>query len=174
MDQPALDVIPASIRPFFTITELDDADFLIGDLFRRKFAHPPPGFRRHLAALYRDPAGAYHVAGYSHMRPHEEVYLSGGSCSNGETIKRMQTDELAALKAAGGVYHLILRYAFRKYADCCDAFLGYSSDVRALEVAFASGFVVTEYPRLFAHWHKPLADDARRRITAKIDALGAF
>jgi hypothetical protein len=108
------------------------------------------------------------------MRPFEDVYLSGGSCSNGETIKRMQPDELAALKAAGGVYHLILKYAFKKFAGACDAFLGYSSDTRALEVAFASGFVATEYPRLFAHWHKPLADDAKRRIAAKIDALGPF
>ena len=174
MDQPALDVVPATIRPFFTITEIDDAEFLIGDLFRRKFAHPPPDFRRHLAALYRDANGAYHLAGYSHMRPFEDVYLSGGSCSNGETIKRMQPDELAALKTAGGVYHLILKYAFKKFAGACDAFLGYSSDTRALEVAFASGFVATEYPRLFAHWHKPLADDAKRRITAKIDALGPF
>jgi hypothetical protein len=174
MDKPAIDVVPESIRSFFTITEIDDAQFLVNDLFQRKFAHPPPDFQRHLAALYRDPDGNFHLAGYSHMLPFSGVYLSGGSCSNGETIKRMQPAELEALKAAGGVYHLILMYAFRKYADCCDAFFGYSADKRALEVAFASGFEATEHERLFAHWHKPLTDEARRALTAKVAALGAF
>ena len=174
MDQPALDVIPEPLRAFFTITEIDDADFLVGPLFRRKFGHPPPDFKRHLAALYRDADGAMHVAGYSHMRPFEDVYLSGGSCSDGTTIKRMQAHELDALKAAGGVYHLILKYAFRKFAHRCDAFFGYSADVRALEVAFASGFEATEHERLFAHWHKPLSNAARQALTKKVHALGAF
>ncbi|MEP6938331.1 MAG: hypothetical protein ABI846_01100 [Rudaea sp.] len=174
MDLPALDVVPENLRAYFSITEIDEAEFLVGDLFRRKFAHPPPSFRRHLAALYRDAGGAYHLAGYSHMRPFADVYLSGGSCSNGETIKRMQPEHLAAIKAAGGVYHLVLKYAFRKYANCCDAFFGYSGDARAVEVAYASGFVATEHERLFAHWHKPLPDIAKRALTAKVQALGPF
>jgi len=174
MDQPALGVVPENIRSFFTITEIDDAEFLVGALFRRKFAHPPPDFRRHLVALYRDADGAQHLAGYSHMRPFADVYLSGGSCSNGDAIRRMQPEELAALQAAGGVYHLVLKYAFRKYAHCCDAFFGYSSDKRALEVAFAAGFVGTEHERLFVHWHKPLSDTLRRALTAKVNALGPF
>lgn len=174
MNQPALSVIPENLRSFFTITEIDDAQLLVGSLFQRKFAHPPPDFPRHLAALYRDTDGNFHLAGYSHMRPFEDVYLSGGSCSNGETIKRMQPAQLEALKAAGGVYHLILKYAFKKYADCCDAFFGYSADKRALEVAFASGFEATEHERLFAHWHKPLPDNKRHALTAKVVALGPF
>jgi hypothetical protein len=108
------------------------------------------------------------------MRPFGDVYLSGGSCSNGEAIRRMQPEHLAAVQAAGGVYHLILKYAFKKYAACCDAFFGYSADRRALEVAFASGFVATEHERLFAHWHKPLPEVVRHALTAKVQALGAF
>ena len=174
MDQPALSVIPEPIRGFFTITEIDDADFLVGELFRRKFGDPPPDFRRHLVALYRDADGATHLAGYSHMRPFGDVYLSGGSCSNGETIKRMQPHERDAVQAAGGVWYLTLKYAFRKYADCCDAFFGHCGDKRALEVALAAGFVKTEVEPIIVLWHKPLAEVFRRALTAKVVALGPF
>ncbi|HEY8012221.1 MAG TPA: hypothetical protein VIE67_14615 [Rudaea sp.] len=174
MEQPALHVIPEPIRRFLTITEIDDADFLVGALFRRKFGDPPPDFSRHLVALYSDADGAHHLAGYSHMRPFGDIYLSGGSCSNGETIKRMQAQEREAVQAAGGVWYLILKYAFHKYANCCDAFFGHCGDRRALDVALAAGFVKTEHEHLIVHWHKPLADVFRRALTAKAHALGAF
>jgi len=174
MDHHALDVVPETIRPFFTITEVDNAEFLVGALFRRKFAHPPPDFRRHLVALYRDADGAQHVAGYSHMRPFADVYLSGGSCSNGATIALMQTHEREAVYAAGGVWYLILKYAFRKYADSCDAFFGHCGDKRALEVALAAGFIKTEHDHVIVNWHKPLPDSVRRALTARVHALGAF
>ena len=174
MDQPALFVIPDSISNFFTITEIDDAEFLVGALFRRKFGDPPPDFRRHLVALYRDADGAQHVAGYSHMRPFGDVYLSGGSCSNGATLARMQAHEREAVYAAGGVWYLILKYAFRKYADSCDAFFGHCGDKRAREVALAAGFINTEVEPIIVNWHKPLAEVFRRALTAKVVALGPF
>ena len=174
MERDALFTLPEHLRSFLTITEVDNAGFLVGDLFQRKFAHPPPDFRRHLVALYRDADGACHLASYSHMRPFEDVYLSGGSCSNGETIRRMQPHEREAIQQAGGVWHLILKYAFERYADCCEGFIGYSNDARAIDVALASGFEKTAYPRLFAHWHKQLHEKVRRALVAKVEALGPF
>jgi len=174
MEDPTFDVIPASIRPFLTITEVDDAGFLVGDLFRRKFGDPPPDFRHHLVALYRAPDGGMHVAGYSHMRPFGDVYLSGGSCSSGETIRRMQDAEREALYAAGGVWFLVLKYAFRRYAANCDAFFGHCGDPRAREVAFAAGFEDAGHEHLIAHWHKPLHPNIRRALVAKVHALGTF
>jgi hypothetical protein len=174
MDQPAIDTIPEPVRQYLTITEIDDAEFLVGELFRRKFGHPPPGHGRHLVALYSTQDGACSLAGYSNMWPFEGVYLSGGSCSNGETIRRMQAHEREAIFAAGGVLHLILKYAFRKYAERCDAFFGHCGDKRALEVTLAAGFVHTGYPPVIAHWHKPLAEASRQILTAKVVALGPF
>lgn len=174
MEQSALQVVSEPLRSFITITEIDDAEFIAGALFRRKFGDPPPDVGRHLIALYRDSDGALHLAGYSHMRPFEDVYLSGGSCSNGETISRMQPFEREALYAAGGVWHLILRYAFTKFADNCDAFFGHCGDKRALEVALASGFVKTEFEPVIVNWHKPLHEVFKRALTAKVVALGPF
>lgn len=174
MEHDAIHTIPGHIQPFLTITEIDDADFLIEALFRRKFAAPPPDVGRHLVALYRDAPGSLRLAGYSHMRPFGDVYLSGGSCSEGETIRGMAAEHRDAIQAVGGVWYLILKYAFARYADCCDAFFGHCGDRRALEVATAAGFVGAGHEHLIVNWHKPLHENIRRALVAKVHALGPF
>ncbi len=174
MERDAIHTLPEHLRSFLTITEVDNADFLITSLFRRKFAAPPPDVGRHLVALYRDATGALHLAGYSHMRPFGDVYLSGGSCSEGETIRTMQAEHRDAIKAAGGIWYLILKYAFARYADCCDAFFGHCGDARALQVATAAGFISAGHQHLIAHWHKPLHENIRRALIANVHALGPF
>jgi hypothetical protein len=168
------EAIPADLRSFLTITEIDDAELLVGALFRRKFVAPPPDFGRHLVALYKSADGNLRVAGFSHMRPFGDVYLSGGSCSDGETIRAMTTAHREAIHAAGGVWYLILKYAFAKFADDCDAFFGHCGDARALVVAQAAGFIKTEFAPVIVHWHKPLHENIRRALTAKVVALGPF
>lgn len=174
MVRDAQSAIPEALRPFLTITEVDDAGFLVGGLFQRKFAAPPPDVGHHLVALYGDPRESLRLAGYSHMRPFGDVYLSGGSCSNGETIRAMDPVHRDAIHAAGGIWYLILKYAFMRYADCCDAFFGHCGDRRALEVATAAGFVSAGHEHLIAHWHKPLHENIRRALVAKVHALGPF
>lgn len=174
MPRDAQSTIPAPLRSFLTITEVDDAAFLAGDLFRRKFAAPPPDVGRHLIALYGDPRESVRLAGYSHMRPFGDVYLSGGSCSNGETIRAMDPAHRAAIEAAGGIWYLVLKYAFTRFADDCDAYFGHCGDRRALEVATAAGFVSAGHEHLIAHWHKPLHENIRRALVAKVHALGPF
>ena len=166
MTIPPLDVVPANLRPFLTITEIDDAEFVVGDLFRRKFAAPPPEMGRHLVAFYKTGDGALHLAGFSHMRPFGDVYLSGGSCTSGETIRRMSDAHREAIYAAGGIWYLILKYAFAKFADDCDAFFGHCGDRRALEVALAAGFENTAQPPVIVNWHKPMHENFRRALLA--------
>ena len=168
------EVLPPALHGVVTITEIDRAEFLISDLFKRKFGHPPPSIPRHLVALYRDSEQALHLIGYSHMMPFDEVYLSGGSCSDGAAIRLMQPHQRDALAAAGGIWFCILKYAFRKYACCCEAFFGHCGDKRALEVALAAGFIQTEHQHLIVHWHKALPENARQTLTEKVHALGSF
>jgi len=170
----AADTIPESVRAFLTITEIDDARFLAGALFRRKYAQTPPEMPHHLAAFHRADDGTLRLAGYSHMRPFGEVYLSGGSCTDGDTIRAMSAPHREALSAAGGVLFLILKYAFAKYAGECAAFFGHCGDARALEVTRAAGFVETGFQHVIAHFHTPLPDERRRELIAKVVALGPF
>ena len=168
------EILPRELQDFLTITEIDRADFLVDPLFRAKFGEGPPAEPHHLVCLYRDATGAQHVAGYSHMRPFGDVYLSGGSCTSGETIRRMQPHERSAVEAGGGVWFYLLKYAFRKYADHCDAFFGHCGNPRALEVALAAGFEKTAHAPVIVNWHKPLHDVVRRALLAKVVALGTF
>jgi len=169
-----VETIPSNLRPFLTITEIDDAEFLVGALFRRKFHAPPPDVGRHLIALYRADDGSVSLAGYSHMRAFGDVYLSGGSCSDGETIRRMSDAHREAIYAARGVWYLILKYAFAKFANDCDAFFGHCGDARALEVAQAAGFVKTDVAPIIVNWHKPMHEVFKRALLAKVVALGPF
>ena len=169
-----IETVPENLRSFLTITEIDDAELVVGALFRRKFGVPPPDFGRHLVALYQNADGSLRLAGFSHMRPFGDVYLSGGSCSDGDTIRTMTDAHRDAIQAAGGVWYLILKYAFAKFAEDCDAFFGHCGDRRALEVALAAGFVKTEFPPIIVNWHKPMHENFRRALLAKVVALGAF
>ena len=167
-------IVPDALRDCLVLTELDDARLLVGALFERKFQDHPPPTGRHLVGLYRHADGRVAVIGYSHMLPFGDVYLSGGSCSDGEAIRGMQAAHRDALTAAGGIWLLILRYAFAKFADDCSAFFGYSGDPRALDVAHQAGFEDTEHPFLIVHWHKPMHPNFRRALLAKAHALGPF
>ena len=167
-------IVPEPLRECLALTELDDARLLAGPLFLRKFEHLPPPVGRHLAGLYRHDDGRLSLLGYSHMLPFGDIYLSGGSCSDGEAIRSMKPEHREALTAAGGIWLLILRYAFAKFSGDCDAFFGYSGDARALEVAHQAGFEDTEHQHLIVHWHKPMHENFRRALTAKAHALGPF
>lgn len=166
--------VPDPLRDFICITEIDDANLLAGPLFKRKFGELPPDVGHHLVGIYRHANGQYSVIGYSHMRAFGDIFLSGGSCSDGEAIRSMETAHRDALAAAGGIWYLILRYAFAHFADDCDAFFGYSGDKRALEVAIAAGFSLTEHQHLIVNWHKPLHPVFQHALMAKAHALGPF
>ena len=174
MDSLSRRILPPELRDFIGITEIDDGDLLVAPLFRRKFGDPPPDVPHHLVALYRTPDGNASLIGYSHMRPFGDIYLSGGSCTNGDAIRAMAPAHRDALAAAGGIWYWILKYAFAKYANDCDAFFGYSGDARALEVTRQAGFVDAGHQHLIVHWHKPLHETVRRALVAKAHALGPF
>jgi hypothetical protein len=167
-------VLPEALRSFLIITEIDSASVLVVDLFKRKFGHVPPDFPRHFAAFYRDAAGALHLAGYSHMRRLGEVYLSGGSCSNGDALRMMTAEQRALIDHHGGIWFWVLKYKFAKLGAECQAFFGHCGDQRALVVAKQAGFVELQHPHLIAHWHRPLSVEAREQLIAQVHAIGAF
>lgn len=161
-------------RAFFTVTELGEARFFVNDLFKRKFASDAPDIPRNFVAFYKDPDGALHVAGFSHMLRWRSCYLSGGSCSDGNTLRRMSEEERSLVHREGGVWALVLRHAFKRLDDECDAYFGHCGDRRAREVAMASGFEPLHTPVHIARWHKPLAAQARAELIDGVIAIGLF
>ena len=174
MHQAALHTIPAALREYFTITEIDHADLLAAGLFQRKFGSPPPLAGHHLVALHRADDGVLRVAGYSHAGEFGDVCLIGGACTDGPVMRCLPAAQAAAIRAAGGVWYLLIKYMFARYADRCEAFFGYCGDARAYEVDLRAGFEPTPHEHLIARWHKPLTASRRDELTAVAHAIGPF
>lgn len=167
-------VLPEPLRTFLIITEIDSASVIVTDLFKRKFGDVPPNFPRHFAAFYRDPDGALHLACYSHMRRFGQVYLSGGSCSNGEAVRKMLPEQRALIEQHGGIWFWVLKHKFAKLGPECQAFFGHCGDRRALVVAKQAGFIELEHQHLIAHWHRDLTPSIRDQLIANVHAIGPF
>jgi hypothetical protein len=167
-------LLPPEIRSFLTITEIDHPRLWSRDLFVRKYGEDPPDTPHHIVAIYHQADASSRVIGYTHMHPFGDVYLSGGSCADGDNIRRMEAEHSSALRSSGGVLLWMLRYAMLRYADRCDAFFGYSGDARAYEVCLDAGFIPTGHQHLLVRWHKELHPHIQRALVAKVHALGSF
>ncbi len=161
-------------RAFLTITEVAEGPFFVNELFRRKFGGDAPDIPRHFIAFYKDQDGALHVAGFSHMLRFNRVYLSGGSCSDGVTLRRMSAEELELVQSQGGIWAMVLRHAFHRLDGECDAYFGHCGDRRAREVALATGFEATHTPVHIARWHKQLPESEKAALLESVIAIGLF
>ncbi len=161
-------------RAFLSITEVTEGPFFVNDLFLRKFGGDAPDIPRHFIAFYKDSSGALHVAGFSHMLRFNTVYLSGGSCSDGNTLKKMSDEERAIVTDQGGIWAMILRHCWSRLDGECEAYFGHCGDRRAREVALSTGFVVTHTPVHIARWHQPLSEERKTELLDSVIAIGLF
>ena len=157
-----------------TITEVDIGGFFINELFRRKFSADAPSVGRHLIMFHRTAEGAIRAVCYAHFMPFGDIMLVGGVCTDGDVIRQMTDQEQAALRAAGGAYHLLLRHGFQHFAADCEAFFGYCGDARAEQVNLMSGFEKTQHEYLLVNFHKDVHPVMQRALIAKAAAIGPF
>src|ERR1700732_3815361 len=54
--------IATTANDILRVEEVTDAEFYIGDLFRRRFAQDPPHYLRHFVAFYRPSLKTYQAA----------------------------------------------------------------------------------------------------------------
>lgn len=164
----------SAIDDFILVTEVDRGPAFIEHIFQRKFRASPPDFPHHVVTFYRKSWDCYVPFSYVHIRPFGDVYLVGGASTDGRGFELMPEHERDLVRSAGGVYLNALRYAFKKFADRCDAFFGYCGDARAYEVDMQAGFVPTPHEFLIAHWHRPIDEARKHALIAKVHAIGAF
>lgn len=162
------------MKDWFGVEEVSDGALFAGHLFRRKFGAEIPAIPRHVCALWRAAPGELRTLGYAHFMPFGDIMLVGGVCTDGEVLRAMPPAQRDALLAAGGVYAQVLRAAFARYADQCEAFFGYCGDARAEVVNLANGFSKTPHPHLLVNFHKPLHEVMQRALIAKAFAIGPF
>jgi hypothetical protein len=164
----------SSLPDCIHLTEVDDGAFFANDLFRRKFGSDAPTPGRHVVAFVRLDATRFQLVSYAHFMSFGDIILVGGVCTDGAAFSAMSQQQREQIASAGGIYSQLLRFAFEKYADECEAYFGYCGDARAEEVNLRSGFIKTQHPHLLVNFHKPLHEVMQRALIAKAAAIGPF
>lgn len=154
--------------------EVDDGEFFVGALFRRKFGDPPPAHGRHFVAFARVPELGLQPIGYTHFTPLDGVMLGGGAITDDRVLRRVPADERARIAERGGVYFQLLGFAMRKLGPDCEAMFGYCGDPRAEAVDLRAGFAKTVHPHLLVNFPRPLPQARRDELIDRVAALGPF
>ncbi len=171
-DQPDY-VAAASIDDIIRIEEVSDAEFFIGDLFRRRFHGDPPNYPRHFVAFYQPVRSQLEAVGFVHYLAHEDSYLCGGLVIDERRYRQMPAEHRKAIKAAGGIAEKLLRVTFARLANA-PAIWGYVGDALAEKVDLRAGFRHTEHEHIMVFWNKELSPEEKEQRLARVVALGPF
>jgi len=166
-------VAAASIDDIIRVEEVADAEFFIGDLFRRRFHVDPPNYPRNFVAFYQPARARLEAIGYVHYLAHEDSYLCGGLVIDERRYRQMPTEHRKVIKAAGGIAEKMLRVTFARLSDA-PAIWGYVGDVLAEKVDLRAGFRHTTHEHIMVCWNKALSAEEKERRLAKVVALGPF
>ena len=177
MVSPIPAVAPATrVSDILAISEVDEAEFFVGDLFRRRFATPRvPDYPRHFVAFYRNGAGAPLVPlGYVHFTPWEGCQLGGGMVYDDRRWRSLPAPHRQLIRDAGGVAECLLRGALDRVLPGSVAAWGRVGDHLAEKVDRRVGFIPTGRPHLMVIWGRELTDAEKDEWISRVDALGDF
>jgi hypothetical protein len=171
-DEPGY-VVAASIDDIIRVEEVSDAEFFIGDLFRRRFHCDPPNYPRNFVAFYRPVPSRLEAVGYVHYLVHDDSYLCGGLVIDERRYRQMPSEHRNVIKHAGGISEKLLRVTFARLADA-PAIWGYVGDPLAEKVDLRAGFRHTSHQHIMVYWNKDLPAEEKEQRLAKVVALGPF
>lgn len=165
---------PLPDLPFLHFEEVSEGAPYAGALFQRKFNSAIPSYPFHFIAFYRSAAGSLHVASYGHVMLKSGMGMGGGSCTDERVLRLMSADERAAIRAAGGLHCLLIRFIFKAFATRTSILFAYCGDKRAELVDLRAGFERTEYPYLFRRVLVPMSPENIAVFTEQAAAYGPF
>jgi hypothetical protein len=166
-------VVASSIDDIIRVEEVADAEFFIGDLFRRRFHGDPPNYPRSFVAFYQPIRSHLEAVGFVHYLAFEDSYLCGGLVIDERRYRKMPTEHRKVIKAAGGIAEKMLRVTFARLADA-PAIWGYVGDALAEKVDLRAGFRHTTHQHIMVCWNKDLSAEEKEQRLAKVVALGPF
>lgn len=166
-------IVAASIDDIIRVEEVSDAEFFIGDLFRRRFHSDPPNYPRHFVAFYQPVRSQLEAVGFVHYLAHEDSYLCGGLVIDERRYRQMPAEHRKVIKAAGGIAEKLLRATFARLANA-PAIWGYVGDALAEKVDLRAGFRHTAHQHIMVFWNKELSLEEKEQRLARVVALGPF
>jgi hypothetical protein len=156
------------------ITEVSEGGYFCDSFFSRSFGEPVPPYGHHIVTFYKRGDNHYIPLSYVNFLPWNSVILVGGAVTNKAAFSEVDEQHARELRELGGAYYLALKWAFRNYADECEAYFGYAADERALEVDINAGFTATEHDHLIVYFHRKISARRKKRLIAQLHELGPF
>lgn len=163
----------SSIDDIIRVEEVADAEFFIGDLFRRRFGGDPPSYPRSFVAFYKPGDFNLQPVGFVHFMAFEDSYLCGGLVIDDRRYRKMPAQHRNVIKATGGIAEKMLRVTFARLADS-PAIWGYVGDHLAEKVDLRVGFRHTEDKHIMVCWNRDLPAEEKAERLARVAALGPF
>ena len=156
------------------VEEVKDARFFVNDLFRRLCnGDDAPDFPRHFVAFYTARPPDFVVLGYIHYTAFEDSWLGGGMVIDNRAYRRLPPHHRAAIKRAGGISEIMLRYTFDLLSDA-PAIWGYVGDKRAATVDARAGAEHAGAHNVMVVWNRDLPEADKAARLARVVALGPF
>ncbi|MDR2689930.1 MAG: hypothetical protein LBB76_09265 [Azoarcus sp.] len=158
------------------VVEVDNAEFLVGDLFRRRFNTDTfPEFPHHFVALARCTNGKLIPLGYCHCGEWQGNGLGGGLVIDERHYRRLPPSIRKAIRQDGGLAELLMREAVARMSGDLVAIWGYVGDKQAEKADLRVGFHHTSHPHIMVIWRRPgLTDAEKEDWLRRIIALGPF
>lgn len=155
------------------VEEVEDAEFYVGELFRRRFRGAPPDYPRHFVAFYQATPNCFVVLGYIHYTVFEDICLCGGLVEDRRVLMRMPAPEQDRIRDAGGVVAVMFHQTLPriKHLPAVWAQAG-EDDVR--QWFLRAGFVPVDDSFILVKWIRELPPSEQAQRVARIRALGAF
>jgi hypothetical protein len=168
--------LASRISDILCVTEVANAEFFVGDLFRRRFNTPSfPDIPRHFVAFYKIDEKTMMPVGYVHQTPWEHCYLCGGLVIDDRFYRLIPAAHRRLIREAGGIAEYLQRESFVAISrEDTLAIWGLVGDKLAEQVDLRVGFVHTDVPYLMAVWLKPLPEEEKAVWIQKAAALGPF
>lgn len=163
----------AAADALIRVVEVDDAEFYVGDLFRRQFGGDPPDYPRHFVALYKASRSAFVALGYLHYTTFDDIALAGGLLVDERARVRMPAAHQAVVREAGGLAATLFRQTFPRFA-ALPALWAYVGDREVRRIFGGAGFAAVENSHIMVHWNRDVSDDERAARIERIRSLGAF
>jgi len=166
----------SSISDILCVTEIANAEFFVGDLFRRRFNTPSfPDIPRHFVAFYKTDEKTMLPIGYVHQTPWENCYLCGGLVIDDRRYRLIPAAHRRVIREAGGIAEYLQRESFAAIRDeNTVAIWGLVGDKLAEQVDLRVGFVHTGVPYLMVVWLKSLSEEEKAIWIQKAATLGLF
>jgi len=155
------------------LLEVDDAQPLAGDLFKRSFNDQIPDFPKHFVLVANNEKDTILTLGYVHFTQHLNMYLGGGMCVNSRALRHLPKKTRAQLNEQGGVAFYMLSKAVKKLKDC-EAVFGYVGHKGAYKIDLAVGFEQTKHQHLIVYWKTALDQQQQQQTIQSAYEFGPF